>query len=441
MGDRPFELLKLDKSIMVNSLGNDISRLEELLISKLLQNFGHEVFTPGLDRTKPLYAPYVDWVEKNNIPVVTIAGTNGKGETALSFEWLLNQQGYFSALWTSPHIETITERFSFSSSNVSLADLAAVIEDEIIEIHKWDFKISFYEFLFNVFLKMGHGYYQKLSSEEKKKFVLILEVGLGGRLDAVNHFCADIVLLTSVSRDHREILGNTYAEILREKCGVLRSNQVLISALELKYLREQLNDICKNYPVINWLDLFDGNYLEKSSDFSMRNRTLAHRGLEALFQRLQTNVPVKSMTQLMANWPLFKGRSEVFQLNKKKFIFIGAHNVDGMRKLIERYHHLNDRPYSFLSSFSKRDRKEVELMLKMLCSLGRKCVVTTFLHPKAYQAEELEVLVENLSEVTFKKSWKEFLKEVNEEKYDSEIIVTGSYYFIGEVQRYLKSLN
>lgn len=411
---------------------------EKALVSEVMRRFGHEVFTPGLERTKPLYAFFVAWIEKNKIPVVTIAGTNGKGESAYSLEWLLHREGYSSALWTSPHIVSLTERFSFDQMPIHLEHLGKEVEESFLEIEKLSFKVSFYEFLFLVFLKLSYGHYHSLSDEQKKKFVLLLEVGLGGRLDAVNHFSANMVCLTSISRDHREILGNTYLEILGEKCGVLRDEAILVSSLELQYLREELAEIVNGYRGILHEELFQVGQLHRNSDFSTRNRTLAFRSFELLLEKFFKVKPVNSLTESLREWPNFKGRSEVFYQKDKKIIFIGAHNVDGMRKLAERYQQKSKRSFIFLSSFSKRDTREVEHMLSMLSHLGEKIVVTGFEHPKAFDVETLKILAQKFHQVTFKNSWKNFLKEFNEQDEIKEITITGSYYFIGEVQRYLE---
>ncbi len=403
-----------------------------------MKRFGHEVFTPGLQRTKPLYLTYIDWIKSSNIPIVTIAGTNGKGETAYSLEWLLCQESMTTALWTSPHILSVTERFSFDGKTIEVSVLNKVVFETFIEIDALSFKISFYEFLFLIFLKLSFRHYNSLPDNKKDKFVLILEVGLGGRLDAVNHFDADIVCLTSISRDHKDILGNTYRSILSEKCGVLRSNCVLLSCLELAYLRQELQEILTTYASIFHEDLFHSKSIDNQSDFSFRNRLLAYRTLELILAKYPLRSPVKSLTYYLNNWPLFKGRSEFFYKNNKKYIFIGAHNVDGMRKLVNRYQQKSKQSYLFLSSFSKRDASEVEQMLLMLTSLQKEIVVTVFRHPKAFDDKSLKALAKKHHRVAFKNSWKKFLKDFNEQEEINEITITGSYYFIGEVQSFLQ---
>ncbi|MCK6595703.1 MAG: hypothetical protein L6Q33_10910 [Bacteriovoracaceae bacterium] len=409
---------------------------EKQLMDVIFKNFGFEVFTPGLLRTKPLYDFYVNYFKNLNIPIVIIAGTNGKGETAHSLSWLLNHQGINAYTWTSPHIFSICERYSFAGEDVSLARLSMEVEAALLDYRQLEFKVSFYEFLFWVFLRLVVK-----DIDQSKKNVIVLEVGLGGRLDAVNHFAANIVLLNSISRDHKEILGNRYDIILGEKCGVFRANQYVVSALELAYLRQNVHDQEKEMG-LNYFDLFENNILNAETDFSDRNRKLALSGFEILREKFFKISSVKTMTYSEIHWPIFKGRSEKMTYKGKEFIFVGAHNLDGMRKLVARM--LKEekkglRPITFLVSFSKRDFSETKAMLKMLLGLRGSLHLTNFNHPKAQESELLHKLTTEFSEVSFELSWMNYLEDFCEIKSAESILITGSYYFIGEVQSYLRS--
>lgn len=409
---------------------------EKDLLDLIFKNFGFEVFTPGLERTSPLYQSFVNSFKALKIPVVIIAGTNGKGETAHSLTWLLKNNGYTPYTWTSPHIYSICERFSLEGSDVELGTLQKEVEETLLDYKNLDFKVSFYEFLFWVFLRLVH---KKL--DNSKKNVLILEVGLGGRLDAVNHFHADIVLLNSISRDHKEILGNRYDLILSEKCGVFRQRQFVTSALELKYLRQIVHEY-EHEMSLKYVDLFESSDLSTDSDFSIRNQKLAMSGFDILKDQFFGDSSVKSMTLAEIQWPIFKGRSEKMTYKGKEFIFVGAHNLDGMRKLVWRLKNRKSKeryPSTLLISFSKRDFSETRSMLKMLLGLESHLVLTHFNHPKAQDNESLSKLAVEFSKVSYKLSWMNFLEDFCEKKSAESILITGSYYFIGEVQTYLKS--
>ena len=173
------------------------------------------------------------------------------------------KSGLKVGLWTSPHIVTPAERFIFNGEEVS--------QDELLEEFKVHLKVSkehnlsFYEFLFYVFMKL---------SLKRDLDVLIFEVGLGGRLDAVNFFDADLTGLVSISRDHAGFLGTSLRGILFEKMGVLRKEKTMVGALESEYLRGQAllkaGEIGGNYQ-----DLFAFGDLRTKDSFPMRNKVLA----------------------------------------------------------------------------------------------------------------------------------------------------------------------
>ena len=216
--------------------------IENELIDFVQKNYGFEVFTPGLARTRPLYLPFVNWVKSSDIKVTIIAGTNGKGQTAHSLSYLLNLSQLNVALWTSPHILSLRERFVFSLKGMLSEIGYDFLRNEIYQTHDYlkrehsDLKVSFYEFLFLVFLRLA---------QKEKRDHLVLEVGLGGRLDAVNHFDADLACITSISRDHQAILGNRFDLILAEKIAVSRPDKPLFTNFKLAYLNQLTAQYCR----------------------------------------------------------------------------------------------------------------------------------------------------------------------------------------------------
>ena len=143
-----------------------------------------------------------------NWKVVIIAGTNGKGETAHTLNTLALKQEIKVALWTSPHILSLRERFCFEGEDLSYEELELALGDEFANQKKEGFFLGYYETLFSVFLSLAL---------KKNPELLILEVGLGGRFDAVNLMNPDLCLITSIGRDHEEFLGRGHRKILLEK--------------------------------------------------------------------------------------------------------------------------------------------------------------------------------------------------------------------------------
>ena len=154
------------------------------------------------------------------IPVVTVTGTNGKGSTVTALKSIYQAAGFMAGVYTSPHLFSYHERISVNDKMISEDELIEAIRavDDILEESS---PLSFFERLTLVAL-----YYFK----QQPLDVLILEVGLGGRLDAVNIIDADVVIVTTVDLDHQDYLGDTIEAIAFEKAGLFRSKKQAIFA-------------------------------------------------------------------------------------------------------------------------------------------------------------------------------------------------------------------
>ena len=147
-------------------------------------------------------------------PVITVAGTNGKGSVVAHLEALLTALGARTGLFTSPHLVRYHERIRVGGTEVTDAELISVFEQ--IEAARGATTLTFFEYNTLAALAIFTG---------ARVDVAVLEVGLGGRLDATNLVAADVAVLASVGFDHREWLGNTLELIGAEKAGILRANR------------------------------------------------------------------------------------------------------------------------------------------------------------------------------------------------------------------------
>jgi dihydrofolate synthase/folylpolyglutamate synthase len=390
--------------------------MQDNLIDWLLDYYGQETMRPGLDRIGCALKEILPHFEHTKI--ITIAGTNGKGETTLRLSRLLKNRKHF--VWTSPHIERITERFRDQNGEISIEELQIIIQECHAKVLQNSWELSFYEFLFLVFCTWA--------SRSRPEF-LLLEVGLGGRLDAVNVFNAHLVLLPSISRDHQEILGRRYDQILREKLGVLRPEATLIHFLHNEYLIERADKFASSIGaevktlkrILNLPDY----------DFSLRNEALA----SAAFDFLQGKEFYPE--NLNRNMTFLEHRGEVLRA-ENEWIFFGSHNVDGMRKLIQ---FLTSGTYNFsrppydeiIVAFSQRNFQDLSAMMRILKSskLG-KITVTVFDHPKAALGVDIEDLA--------KKEGLDFVKDIEvhiqDGRKNQRRLVTGSYYFLGHFKSF-----
>ncbi|HTS68187.1 MAG TPA: folylpolyglutamate synthase/dihydrofolate synthase family protein [Terriglobia bacterium] len=160
---------------------------------------------------------------------VIVAGTNGKGSTCAMLASILQHAGYRTGLFTSPHLVRVNERMRVNGHEVSDEDFAlaftavAIAVDRLVKLKDLEKPLSFFEFLtataFQYFAQAG------------AKFV-VLEVGMGGRLDATNVTDPRVALITNIDFDHTEFLGSTLAAIAAEKAGIIKPHRPVISGVE-----------------------------------------------------------------------------------------------------------------------------------------------------------------------------------------------------------------
>jgi dihydrofolate synthase/folylpolyglutamate synthase len=168
----------------------------------------------GLDRVK---AVATRMKLRFACPVITVAGTNGKGSTCAMLEAILEQAGYRSGVYTSPHLVFFEERCRVHGEIVAAPDLVAHFER--VERARGDISLTYFEFTTLAILSLLAG---------SNLDVVILEVGLGGRLDAVNIIDTDCAIITSIDLDHTELLGPDRESIGYEKAGIMRTGKPAI---------------------------------------------------------------------------------------------------------------------------------------------------------------------------------------------------------------------
>ena len=150
---------------------------------------------------------------KIDFPIITVAGTNGKGSTCAMLEHIYHAAGYRVASYSSPHLLRYHERIRVASAEIS--DQALIDAFQAIELAREDIQLTYFEY--GTLAAMWHFCASKVD-------VVILEVGLGGRLDAVNVFDPSCAIVTSIDLDHMDFLGDTRELIGAEKAGIFRKD-------------------------------------------------------------------------------------------------------------------------------------------------------------------------------------------------------------------------
>jgi dihydrofolate synthase / folylpolyglutamate synthase len=211
-----------------------------------LYALGQELHTPpGMPRRKfelahmrALMAALGHAEEK--YPSVLIAGTNGKGSTASTLASILGRAGYRTGLYTSPHLSRVNERIQVDGSMISDDDFAAVFAhvEEIASTLVRDGRLPAMPSFFETVTAMGF-----LHFASRQVQIAVLEVGLGGRLDATNIVEPIVSVITDISLDHMEWLGSTVDQIAREKAGILRRDGVMITLPQHPEANQALGEI------------------------------------------------------------------------------------------------------------------------------------------------------------------------------------------------------
>jgi dihydrofolate synthase/folylpolyglutamate synthase len=174
-------------------------------------------------------------------PIITVAGTNGKGSTCAMLEAIYAQSGYRVGCYTSPHLLRYNERVRVNQQEIADDDLCKAFA--AVEAARGDIQLTYFEM--GTLAAMWHFVQIKLD-------VVILEVGMGGRLDAVNVFEPDCAIVTSIDLDHMEFLGDTREKIGLEKAGIYRSGKLAVcgDANPPKSLTDHAQEIGANFKKI-----------------------------------------------------------------------------------------------------------------------------------------------------------------------------------------------
>jgi dihydrofolate synthase / folylpolyglutamate synthase len=176
---------------------------------------------------------------EGRFPAVLIAGTNGKGSTAATLASILRTSGLRTGLCTSPHLVRINERIRISGDEISDHDFALLhdVVDRTAERLVEDGELPWHPSFFEMLTAIAFEYFA-----QNKVEIAVLEVGMGGRLDATNVVEPRVSVITDVALDHQKFLGNTVAEIAREKAGIIRPGGVVVTLPQLP----QANDAIGN---------------------------------------------------------------------------------------------------------------------------------------------------------------------------------------------------
>lgn len=391
--------------------------------------------------------------------VIHVAGTNGKGSVCAYLDSMLRAGGKNCGLFTSPHLETINERFKIQGEIVSdevflnaflkVKKATEVFMEETGETHP-----SYFEFLF----LMG-----MLIFKEAKVEYVVLETGLGGRLDATNTVVKPLAcIITSISLDHTEYLGHTIPEIAGEKAGIIKEGVPVIydghneeasrviaeraakkhsASYELTPERYQL--LSNTREGITFLFHEENEEavtlkIPYIAPYQMMNASLAWFTMCKLQQVHQ--IPREVLAEGIANMK-WGGRMETVLPG---IVVDGAHNEDGVARFIETACHFRkDNEITIL--FSAVCDKDYPEMIRLICENIRPhhVVTTQIWGNRVVPAEELAKLFwqNGCTDVTDEPQVEQAFEKARAKKGEGMMFCVGSLYLAGEIKSYIKKKN
>lgn len=409
----------------------------------------------GLDNSFKLLELLGNPQDKLNF--VHVAGTNGKGSVCSFVSNTLKEQGYKVGLYTSPYLETFTERIRLNGENIPEEEVARIVSIMKDKIEKMVEEGYAYPTEFEIETAMAFYYYW-----EQKTDYVVLEVGLGGRYDATNVIKSPLAsVIVSLSLDHIGILGNTLAKIAYEKAGIIKEDGITVVYKQHKEAEDVIKEVCKdknnkyieadfNEMVIKKSDInsqvFDCTILGKRfenmeisliGDHQVNNAVLALTVIKVLKDDRNIEISEEAIRKAFLNtrWP---GRIEKIKDNPI-FIIDGAHNEDGAKSLSKALEkNFNGKKMTLLIGMLKD--KDIDSVLEILMDKFDKVITTTPDSDRAMNCEELKEKIEKyVKDVTAISNIEDAVKyTLDSAKEDDIIISAGSLYMIGNVRKLVK---
>lgn len=409
----------------------------------------YEGMKPGLSRIKKFLKSVGNPQDK--IKCFHIAGTNGKGSTAAFLSSALQESGYKTALYTSPHLTDITERVKINGQNVPKTVFDALSKKYITLAEKY--KLSYFEYL----TALAFVYFAS-----QKIDVAALEAGLGGRFDATNAIKKPLAsIIVSIGADHKEILGNSISKIAFEKAGIIKKGRPAICgdlpSAALKIIRKKA-DVCvlgkdffaveskplasfcggkgvlsKSSPAIRSFDYYGIKHNLKNIKISLpgahqiKNAALALRALETL-NEFDSGKIKRALRKTKC-----PARLDIRKLsNGAELLIDGAHNTQAVKVFVSfAKDYLKGRKAVFI--FAVMKEKEYKKIIREILPFAKKIILPDVSNKRAAAPETLEKEIKNLSKGIKTVKNISVREAVGLLKPADKNIALGSFYLAGEI--------
>jgi len=394
---------------------------------------------------------------------VLIAGTNGKGSTAAMLDSILQAANFHSGLYTSPHLIRVNERIRVDGELISDAEFAEIhsrVEQAVQKLLAQE-KLPWHPSFFEMLTAMAFEYFASVGVQ-----IAVLEVGMGGRLDASNVVEPSVAVITDIALDHQNFLGNTIREIAGEKAGIIRPRGVVVTLPQ----HPEANDVIGNtilerdargvsavpyVPPVSpgaeavWAEggayplTVLGEEIRVESPLpgrhQLRNTALAIAAAVELKQFGFAITPQQIATGIrQTHWP---GRFQILRSSggNPEIVLDVAHNPAGawaLRSALSQ--HYEGRPLIMI--FGAMRDKAIAEMAQVLFPLAEKVILTHADSPRAATPEQIEQAAlhssaETIREASVESAWQRARTLASK---DAVVVITGSIYIVGEALRILQ---
>jgi dihydrofolate synthase/folylpolyglutamate synthase len=392
---------------------------------------------------------------QNSFPSILVAGTNGKGSVCAMIHSALHKHGLKVGLYTSPHLVRVEERIRINHEPISASDFCQILSylrgkvDELLSSGRLTFPPTYFELL----TALAFLYFSR-----EKVDLAVLEVGLGGRLDATNVVTPLVSVITTISRDHTEHLGPTIRKIAAEKAGIIKPGVPVVCGENRPQALEVVTSRAKEAgsPLIR---VFGRGKFFEISGHSTSSYLYYHNGEKFLFrpglpgkhQGRNAAIAIAALSVLKNKWPslirekIIEGIEEVVwegrleKIGEGPEVYIdGAHNEEGagaIRLFLER-----KAPGKIILVFGILKDKAIRRVARQLFPLARKVFITSIPSPRAAKPEEIFRLTHDLNgQIVIEPDCLQALRLAQEEAgQHGLVLVTGSLYLVGEIKKRLR---
>jgi dihydrofolate synthase/folylpolyglutamate synthase len=381
------------------------------------QEIGSAAYKPGLERVNTLLKYFNNPHQKTK--TIHVAGTNGKGSTCSFIASILTEKGEKVGLFTSPHIYDFRERIRINGKEISEEEVLSLCNE--IKTANLPIQPSFFEITFAMAM---------IHFEANNCDVAVIETGLGGRLDATNVITPLISIITNISLDHQNFLGNTIATIAAEKAGIIKNKVPVFVAEESPFTKEIFVDAAnvKNTQV---------SFLKPSPKVHQQLASYQQTNLQTALQSIAiieihpTELEITSaIKKLYQNTGLF-GRFQ--EINSSPRIIIDAsHNEGGIKILLNELQQTPHEKLKFIvGSSGDKDLKKLIANLPITSEINL-CV---FKNERSTTYDELSKIAAENSAI--RKVYKEVNHALNEiisdTLPDETIVICGSFFLISDI--------